>query len=186
MKTLISLRSDTLFNNLWENLKKEANTLGTEELSLPRKRKRNGKLLSGNGTQFYCDIEEVVIYYNCVYFNAIRFNQPGFRACQNIEQLLLNAVNNKNYEEQLKNVLAVYGDDLDIITLTAQLESLKVNFSSDEHSIKDITETLQTFSVNFRESVFNLRRIKDWLCTSMTQKRLNHCMILSVHKERTK
>ena len=34
-------------------------------------------------------------------------------------------------------------------------------------------------------SVFNLRRIKDWLCTSMTQKRLNHCMILSVHKERT-
>ena len=33
--------------------------------------------------------------------------------------------------------------------------------------------------------VSNLRRIKDWLRTSMTQKRLNHCMILSVHKERT-
>ena len=76
------------------------------------------------------------------------------------------------------------------------------------HSIKDITETLKTFSVNSREyfsqviillkillvmpatnavserSVTNLRRIKDWLRTSMTQKRLNHCMILSVHKER--
>ena len=37
------------------------------------------------------------------------------------EQLLLNAVNNKNYEEQLKNVLAIYGDGLDIITLTIQL-----------------------------------------------------------------
>ena len=34
-------------------------------------------------------------------------------------------------------------------------------------------------------SVSNLRRIKDWLCTSMTQKRINHCMILLVHKERT-
>ena len=71
MKTLTSLRSDTLFNNLWEKLKKEASTLGIEEPSLPRKRKRNGKLLSGNETQFYCDIEEVVIHYKHVYFNAI-------------------------------------------------------------------------------------------------------------------
>ena len=130
MKTLISLRSGTLFNNLWEKLKKEANTLGIEELSLPRKRKRNGKLLSGNETQFYCDIEKVAIYYKRVYFNAIGTivasiqnwpNQPGFRACQNIEQLLLKTVNNKNYEEQLKNKLAVFGDDLDIITLTTHL-----------------------------------------------------------------
>ena len=107
VKTLISLRSATLFNNLREKLKKEANTLGTEEPSLPRKRKRNGKLLSVNETQFYCDKEEVAVYYKCVYFNAIdtiiaciqdRFNQPGFRACQSIEQLLLRTVNNKNYE----------------------------------------------------------------------------------------
>ena len=107
----------------------------------------------------YCDIEEVAIYYKRVYFNAIdtivaciqdRFNQPGFPACQNIEQLLLNAVNNKNYEEQLKNVLAVYGDDLDM-TLTTQYQSVKVNFSSDEHSIIDIIKILKTFSVNSRE-----------------------------------
>ena len=71
MKTLISLRSDTLFNNLWEKFKKEANTLGIEDPSLPRKRKRNGKLLSGNETQVYCDIEEVIIYYKRVYFNTI-------------------------------------------------------------------------------------------------------------------
>ena len=111
MKTLISLRSDALSNNLLEKLKKETNVLGIEEPLLPRKRKGNRKLLSGNETQFYCDIEEVAIYCKRVYFNAIdtivaciqdRFNQPGFRACQNIEQLLLNAVNNKNYEEQLK------------------------------------------------------------------------------------
>ena len=57
---------------------------------------------------FDCDIEEVAIYYKCVYFNAIdtivaciqdRFNQPGFRAYENIDQLLLNAVNNENYED---------------------------------------------------------------------------------------
>ena len=92
-------------------LKKEANTLCIEEPSLPRKQKRNGKLVLANKTQFYCDIEEVTIYYKRVYFNAIerivaciqdRFNQTSFQACHNIEQLLLNAVNNKNYEEQLK------------------------------------------------------------------------------------
>ena len=33
-------------------------------------------------------------------------------------------------------------------------------------------------------SVLNLRRIKDWLRPLMIQKRLNCCMILSVHKER--
>ena len=33
-------------------------------------------------------------------------------------------------------------------------------------------------------SVSNLRRIKDWIRTSMTQKKINLCMI-SVHKERT-
>ena len=51
-----------------------------------------------NETQFYFDIEEVTIYYKRVYFNAIdtivaciqdQFNQTGFRASQNIEQLLL-------------------------------------------------------------------------------------------------
>ena len=61
--------------------------MGTEEPSLPRKEKRNGKLLSGSETQFYCDIEEVATYYKRVYFNAIDttvtciqdlLNQPGF------------------------------------------------------------------------------------------------------------
>lgn len=63
VKTLISLCSYTLFNNPWKKLKKEANTVSIEEPSLQRERKRNGKLLSGNETQFYCDIEEDAIYY---------------------------------------------------------------------------------------------------------------------------
>ena len=70
-----------------------------------------------------------------------------------------------------------------------------------KHSIKEIMKTLKTFSVNYREylsqviillkilqvvitayatsekSISNLHRIKDWLRTSVTRKRLNHCMI---------
>ena len=87
VKTFISLQSEPLFNSLWVKLKKETNTLGIEEPSLPRKRKRNGKVLSGNETQFYCDREEVGTYYKRVYFKAVdiivaciqdRFNQTEF------------------------------------------------------------------------------------------------------------
>ena len=37
--------------------------MSIEEPSLQRERKRNGKLLWGNETQFYSDIEEDAIYY---------------------------------------------------------------------------------------------------------------------------
>ena len=153
------------------------------------------------------------VNYNCVYFDVIdtivawiqdRFNQAGFRICQNIDQFLLNAVNNKNYEEQPKKVLAGYGRNLDIIILTAQLESLKVNFPSKSHnkdSVKDTIEKPKRFSVNsrkmFSQVIIFLKillakpatnavsEIYAELKISVTWKRLNHCMILSVHKERT-
>ena len=41
-----------------------------------------------------------------------------------------------------------------------------------------------TNAVNER-SLSDLRRIKDWLRTSMTQKSLNNCMISSIYKQRT-
>ena len=53
-------------------------------------------------------------------------------------------------------MLAVYGDNLDIIILTTQLQSLKVNFSSNERLIKDLIEILKTFSVKSREYFFEV------------------------------
>ena len=34
-------------------------------------------------------------------------------------------------------------------------------------------------------SASSVRRIKNWLRSTMSQERLNHCMLLSVHKEKT-
>ena len=34
-------------------------------------------------------------------------------------------------------------------------------------------------------SASSMRRIKDWLRSKISQKRLNHCMLLSIHKEKT-
>ena len=34
-------------------------------------------------------------------------------------------------------------------------------------------------------SASSMRRIKNWLRSTMSQERLNHCMLLSVHKEKT-
>lgn len=49
------------------------------------------------------------------------------------------------------------GHDRDAVTLTTQLEPLKVTFASDSqevHSIKEITETVKTFLINFQEYFF--------------------------------
>ena len=70
------------------------------------KRKRNGKLLSGNETQFYCDIEEVVIHYKHVYFNAIDTIVACIQDWQAFEHV--RTLSNFFYEEQR---LTSYIDD---------------------------------------------------------------------------
>ena len=53
-------------------------------------------------------------------------------------------------------MLAVYGDNLDIIILTTQLQSLKGNFSSDEYLIKDLIKALKSFSAKSWEYFFEV------------------------------
>ena len=35
------------------------------------------------------------------------------------------------------------------------------------------------------QSAFSIRQIKNWLRSTMSQERLNHCMLISIHKEKT-
>ena len=46
-------------------IKERSKHIGIEEPLIPSKRTRNGKLLSGNETQFYYDIE-VAIYFTAI------------------------------------------------------------------------------------------------------------------------
>ena len=102
----------------------------------------------------------------------------------------------------------IYHQDIKAIELEAQLKSLKTYFDKKEDtSLADIIEKIRKLpkssKVYFSQvttllkislvllatnadsvrSASTLRRIKNWLRTSMTQRRLNHCMLLAIYKD---
>ena len=75
--------------------------------------KRPAKLLNENEARLYDKASDVKIFYRRVYFGAIdtmanciksRFSKPGYRAVKNIEQLILNAINGLEYQNQLEDI----------------------------------------------------------------------------------
>ena len=107
-----------------------------------------------------------------------------------------------------------YTDDLDLLRLTAQLQALAADFESAVEDIGQIkpsdvitfirdlstasrcmfSEVVTVVNLLFvmpatnatREMSFSaLRRIKTYLRTTVSQKRLNHLMVLHAHKEFT-
>ena len=136
-----------------------------------------------------------------------RFDQPGSEIYDQVEQMLVNAANGKPFEKNLDDIVDFYKDDLDKFQLETQLSLLPVQFGRENGkvSLEDIIKYLRnltnaqkmsqviivtklllvapaTNAVSER-SCSALRRTETCLRTTMTQKRLNNCMLLHVHKE---
>ena len=96
--------------------------------------------------------------------------------------------------------LHIYHQYVTTIELEAQLESSKIRFDEKEvttHAdiIEKIRKLPKSFKVYFSQvttllkislvlpATNALRIIKNWLRMSMTQGRLNHCMLLAIYKE---
>lgn len=139
-----------------------------------------------------------------------RFNQPGYRMYCCLEALILKAVKKETFSEELEAVLDVYSSDLNAQNLKVQLEILGSNMEPE--SIMDITDVktkLQQMSPAQRallnevilvmklilvmpatnatseRSFSAMRRLKSYLRSTMTQERLNHLMVMHVHKDLT-
>ena len=217
VKTLEKMRSNDHFNLLWETVTHKANALEVSEPSLPRRRQRPSRCESGSATPEFVDNAQD--YFHQIYFNAIdtvtacmkrRFDQPGHKIYDQVEQILVNAANGKLFEKNLDDVVDFYKDDLDKFQLETQLSLLLVQFGRENGkvSLEDVIKYLRnltnaqkmfmsqviivmklllvapvTNAVSER-SCLALRRTKTWLRTTMTQKRLNNCMLLHVHKEK--
>ena len=142
-----------------------------------------------------------------------RFNQPGYKVYSQMESLLVSAANNKDYSEQFEVVCSFLGNDIDNRLLQIQLGTFSVHLkTSISYSVADIN-TIKDFFKNLsppqrevlsevvkviriilvapatnavsERSGSALRRVKTWLRTTMSQERLNHCLILHVHKSLT-
>ena len=140
-----------------------------------------------------------------------RFRQPGYHLYSNLEQLLLKAVCKENYSSEFDFVTKFYGPDLNVHALEMQLQIFATNFIMEgkKTSIKDILKYLRNISSAQRallseiciiaklilvmpatnavseRSFSALRRVKTYLRSTMKQTRLNHLMILHVHKDIT-
>lgn len=140
-----------------------------------------------------------------------RFEQRGFQMLKKLETLLT-TVDSSLRSELLKEVVEFYHSDFGNENLVqTQLTLLHAN-STEESSLEDLQsvitylETLTSVQKEFYSEVIKivklilvmpatnavsersfsaLRRLKTWLRTTMTQTRLNWCMVLHIHKERT-
>ena len=139
-----------------------------------------------------------------------RFDQPGYKVYSKLETLLLNAASGQEFDALLDDVIELYGDDFDQSLLKSQLQILKSHFSTNTEPIH--LSTIKEFLISLGESrsllsevvkLINLvlvmpatnatsersfsalKRVKTFLRSSMKQARLNHLMLLHVHKDLT-
>ena len=142
-----------------------------------------------------------------------RFDQPGLKTYKVLQDLLLNVAKGVPYDEELKVVTNFYKDDFNVASLKVQLELFATGYSQGEQSsqegfcevikymkslspamqsgISELTKLLSLILVMpatnavSKRSASALRRVKTYLRTTMHQDRLNHLMVLHVHKDKT-
>ena len=221
--TLGTLQTSENFDLFWKNLLLIKESHDIDDPQLPRKRRQPQRYNEATGSAghfhdspeaFYCQVYYEVID-NTIGCLKDRFDQPGYRLYMNLEQLLTNAILQKDFTSQLQLVCEFYGDDLDRDLLQFQLLTFRINFQATFEgnlttvTIFDVLEYFRALSISQRallsqvckvlqqvvvmpstnamseRSFSTLRRVKTYLRSTMGQERLNHLMVLNVHKDFT-
>ena len=119
VKTLESMRLDEAFSLFFVKVEVDQKSTGTDEATLPRKRRALAHFEVGTGVRHQHESVEQLYCYQ--YFEAIDlaitgikdwFNQPGYCMYRNLEKLLVHAANQKDYSWQLDEVVSFYTDDV--------------------------------------------------------------------------
>ena len=122
----------------------------------------------------------------------------------NVEQLLLKSINGESYQKEYDNFVSVYADDVETTALPSELLhfiTLKpIHFDDIVEKLKTISPQERVISNNIiavikivlttgatsatpKRSFSLARRVKSWLRSNKTQKRLNALAILHSHKD---
>ena len=72
---------------------------------------------------------------NCI---KTRFSQPGYRPTKHIEQLILNAINGLEYQNQLEDALSDYGEEINHYRFSTQLQILKIKMMDSDEKIVSV------------------------------------------------
>ena len=124
-------RSDECFTELRKKLLSNKNSYGlVENPVLPRRGKIQPRYNNGKEQHHHRNVE---LFYRQVYHDAYdyvisgikdRFDQPDFKLYSNMQNLLIKAANDQKYLEEYNIIFEIYKDDLDALSLQAQLKLL--------------------------------------------------------------
>ncbi|XP_068725038.1 zinc finger MYM-type protein 1-like isoform X1 [Montipora capricornis] len=145
---------------------------------------------------------------------ATRFEQKDFKIYLNIQELLLKSFASEPCDTELAEVVKMYSEDLDSFKLKGQLLLLpqtaeSMGFDTSEFDVNDLVTFLQSLDSSRRKllseistlgklllvlsatnavserSFSALKRVNTYLRSTTGDSRLNHLMMLHVHKDRT-
>ena len=221
IRTLENIRTEQSFELFWAKVVQLADSLNVEEAELPRRRKQPARFEDGMASGYYHSAPQDLfrqVYYeavdNTVQCLKTRFDQPGYQMYCNLEQLLIKASMNNDFEQNCKVICTFYKDDFNPEHLRLQLRTFGTNFqsyhdSSDSPTVFEIKKYIKNLTQAQRDlldqvvtilklilimpatnatserSFSALRRVKTYLRSTMGQDRLNDLMLLHVHKDIT-
>ena len=126
LDVLKSLRDGDNFDSFYARVLQDQVRLEVNEPTLPRKQRAPQRLLVGSTIgDFHSTPED---RYRQIYYEALdfvvqavsdRFDQPGYRVYQNLQELLSKACKGNSYQDYLDAVLEIYKDDLSKLELEA-------------------------------------------------------------------
>ena len=127
VKTLQMMRNDEAFSLFWELVKLTASKFDVGDPLLPRRRKVPQQYEVGRAEPEMSSSPEA-LYKQCILKHWIWWSTASIWNShvmyKNLEELLIHAVNRKEFEEKFKLVTDFYGSDFNSYRLRGQLEVL--------------------------------------------------------------
>ena len=195
--SLKNLRCESKFVEFWSETKAKAEELGVDKPVLPRKRKAPIRFDPVFSTTHVDD--------NPIGEIDHRFDSDSYKLYGKIEKILLSAAKNDlgSCGDAISDVAAHFNGDLEQSDLIMELallknviagceitygilqgKSVRVSLYLSTLSLLRLLFVIPATSATSERSFSMLRLVKIYLRTTMNQDRLNHLMILHIHKER--
>ena len=154
--TLQRIRNDECFGLFWQKMERARQPLDVEAPKLPRKRRTPRRYDDGIAEPEFCD--DPAPFFRQQYYEALdlvisgikeRFDQPGYKLYEQLEDLLVKSIKGENYDDCLTAVTAFYTTDFDPAQLKLHLAVLSSNFPADlcgSVTVLDVRDYILTMS----------------------------------------
>ena len=211
IQTLQSIQADDKFQLFWENTRLTTRNLDKSVPELPRHRKTPRRFEPGIGEAEFP--ASPCVYYRPIYCKALdliiknHFEQPGYKVYQHLQEILLKAANQTDYEADFDFVTEFYGTDInrdmlrtelklytsmladsdsptsqDVFSLMKSLPSAQKSLTSEVGILTKLLLVMPATNAVSERSLSGLHCVKTYLRSAMNQDRLNHLMVLHIHK----